>query len=50
MKKWRNQWEAAMDLFAKSQKCDFMQASGRKGWASFKGAFESAVIVNKVLT
>lgn len=50
MKKWRDKWEAAMDLFAKSQQCDFMQASGRSGWASFKGAFQSAVIVNKVLT
>lgn len=50
MKKWRNDWEAAMDCFARAQKCDFMQASGRRGWVSFKGAFESAVIVNKILT
>lgn len=50
MKKWRNDWESAMDVFARSQNCDFMQASGRRGWVSFRGAFESAVIINKVLT
>ena len=50
MKKWKAEWSAAMELFARSQKCDFMQAIGRRGWASFTGAFESAVVVNKILT
>ncbi len=50
MKKWKDKWSSAMELFARSQGCDFMQAIGRRGWASFKGAFESAVVVNKILT
>jgi hypothetical protein len=50
MKRWVDQWSDAMELFARSQNCDFLQCSGRRGWARIKGAFESAVIVNKILT
>ncbi len=49
MKKWQARFEGAMETFAYSQGCEIIQATGRRGWASFKGAFESAVVVNKIL-
>lgn len=50
LKKWKESFCDAMETFARSQKCDFIQATGRRGWVSFRGAFESAVVVNMVLT
>ena len=49
-KKWKHDISAAMENFAHDQKCDFLQSMGRRGWSYFKGAFESGVILNKVLT
>lgn len=49
-KKWKEDISSAMERFAHDQKCDFLQSIGRKGWSYFKGSFESAVILNKVLT
>ena len=50
MKSWKDDMSNAIETFARSQGCDFLQSLGRRGWAWFKGAFESAVVVNKVLT
>lgn len=50
LKKWRKEFPAAVEVFARSQKCDFMQSIGRRGWAWFPGCFESAIVVNKILT
>lgn len=49
-KKWKNDISSAMEMFARNEKCDFMQSIGRRGWSYFDGAFESAIILNKVLT
>ncbi len=49
-KKWKENISSAMERFAYDQKCDFLQSMGRRGWSYFKGAFESGVILNKVLT
>ncbi len=49
-KKWKDEISSAMELFARNEKCDFMQSIGRRGWSYFEGAFESAIILNKVLT
>lgn len=50
MRRWKEKYLDAMEMFANSQKCDFIQATGRRGWIGFRGGFESAVVVNKVLT
>lgn len=49
-KKWKNDISSAMERFAYDQKCDFLQSIGRRGWSYFKDSFESAVVLNKVLT
>lgn len=50
MNKWKAKMEGAMETFAYSQNCEIIQAIGRSGWAHFKGAFQSAVVMNKILT
>lgn len=49
LNKWRKKFPEAVELFARSQGCDFMQAIGRAGWAWFPGCFQSAIVVNKIL-
>ncbi len=49
MKKWKESWSDAMEYFAHSEGCECIQAIGRRGWTSFRGAFESAVVVNRIL-
>lgn len=49
-KKWKTNISSAMERFAYDQKCDFLQSLGRRGWSYFDGAFESGVILNKILT
>ncbi len=48
--RWKDDLSSAIEMFAISQKCDFLQTIGRRGWAYFKGSFESAVVINKILT
>ena len=50
MDKWRDQLSAAVEMFAKAEKCEFLQIIGRSGWNKYPDAFQSAVIVNKVLS
>lgn len=53
MPKWKEDFCDAMEMFSRSQGCDFIQATGRRGWSAFgksRGAFESAVVTNMVLT
>lgn len=49
MKKWKEKWTDAMEYFGHAQGCEFVQAVGRRGWVSFRGAFESAVVVTRAL-
>lgn len=49
MKKWKNDFPAAVELFAKSQGCEYLQAIGRRGWTYIPNGFESAVVMNKAL-
>lgn len=48
-KKWRNMWCEEADRRAKEEGCEILQASGRRGWLHIPGAFESAVVINKIL-
>lgn len=49
-KKWKHDISSAMERFAYDEKCDFLQSIGRRGWSYFKDSFESAVVLNKILT
>lgn len=48
-KKWQNNWVEAAEKRAREEKCDILQATGRRGWLHIPGAFESAVVINKLL-
>lgn len=49
LKKWRDMWVMEAEKMARANDCKVMQASGRRGWLHIPGAFESAVVINKIL-
>lgn len=49
LNKWRDLWIDAAEKRARDEQCDVLQATGRRGWTSMPGAFESAIIINKLL-
>lgn len=49
MHRWKKDFVEMMRKFGKSEGCSYVQATGRRGWVSFPGAFETGTIVNAIL-